>query len=101
MFYASGVEVAPGGVELSPWRSQEVRGSPELQKGGLRALEEAWMTTFIQVEALLESFFLAIRQETGLLDSLGRLDPADRSVQISVFALGTFSRSEWSPTRRG
>ena len=37
MFYASGVEVAPGGVELSPWRSQEVRGSPELQNGGLRA----------------------------------------------------------------
>ena len=34
--------VAPGGVELQPWRSQEVRGSPELQNGGLRALEEAW-----------------------------------------------------------
>ena len=34
--------VAPGGVELRPWRSQEVRGSPELQNSGLRALEEAW-----------------------------------------------------------
>ena len=34
--------VAPGGVELRPWRSQEVRGSPELQNGGLKALEEAW-----------------------------------------------------------
>ena len=30
------------GVELRPRRSQEVRGSPELQNGGLRALEEAW-----------------------------------------------------------
>ena len=40
------VQVAPGGVELRPRRSQEVRGSPELQNGGLRALEEAWMTIF-------------------------------------------------------
>ena len=31
--------VAPGGVDLRPWRSQEVRGSPELQNGGLRPLE--------------------------------------------------------------
>ena len=36
------VQVAPGGVELRPRRSLEVRGSPELQNGGLRALEEAW-----------------------------------------------------------
>ena len=34
--------MAPGGVQLRPRRSQEVRGSPELQNGGLRALEEAW-----------------------------------------------------------
>ena len=39
-------QVAPGGIELRPRRSKEVRGSPELQNGGLRALEEAWMTTF-------------------------------------------------------
>ena len=32
----------PEGVELRPWRSLEVRGSPELQNGGLRVLEEAW-----------------------------------------------------------
>jgi hypothetical protein len=38
------LQVAPGGVELRPRRSQEVRGSPELQNGGLRSLEEAWMT---------------------------------------------------------
>ena len=34
--------VGPGGVDLRPWRSQEVRGSQELQNGGLRALEDAW-----------------------------------------------------------
>ena len=39
------LQVAPGGVELRPRRSQEFRGSPELQNGGLRALEEAWITT--------------------------------------------------------
>ena len=43
---------APGGVEHCPRRSQAVGGGQELQNGGLRALEEAWMTTFIQVEAL-------------------------------------------------
>ena len=40
------LQVAPGGVQLRPRRSQEVRGSLELHNGGLRALEEAWMTTF-------------------------------------------------------
>ena len=35
-----GVQVARGGVELHPRRSQEVRGSLELQNGGLRALKE-------------------------------------------------------------
>ena len=40
------LQVAPGDVELRPSRSQEVRGSPQLQNGGLRALEEAWVTTF-------------------------------------------------------
>ena len=36
------VQEGPGGVELRPWRSQEVQRSPELQNGGLRAVEEAW-----------------------------------------------------------
>ena len=40
------LQVTPGGVELRPRKSQEIRGSPELQNGGLRAREEAWMTTF-------------------------------------------------------
>jgi len=39
------VQVVPGGVELHPRRSQEGRESPELKNGGLRALEEAWITT--------------------------------------------------------
>ena len=34
--------MAPGCVLGGPRRSLEVRGSPELQNGGLRALEEAW-----------------------------------------------------------
>ena len=33
------LQVVPGGVELRPGRSQEVRKSPELQNGGLRALD--------------------------------------------------------------
>ena len=37
--------MTPGGVKLRLRRSQEVRGSLELHNGGLRALEEAWMTT--------------------------------------------------------
>ena len=40
------VQVAPGGHELRPRRSLEVRGSPRLQNGGLRALERPWVTTF-------------------------------------------------------
>ena len=46
--YLHGISELPeaqGGVKQGPRRSQEVRGSPELQKGGLRALEEAWIKT--------------------------------------------------------
>ena len=46
MIWSLPLQVAPVGVKLRPRRSQEVRGSLELQNGGLRALEEAWMTTF-------------------------------------------------------
>jgi hypothetical protein len=50
-FYDFGylVVLCPGGSELRPWRSQEVRGSPELQNGGLRALEEAWDGFLLEV----------------------------------------------------
>ena len=40
------LQVALGGVELRLRRSQEVRGSPDFQNGGLSACEEASMTTF-------------------------------------------------------
>ena len=46
--------LAPGGVDLRSWRSLEVKGSPELQNGGLRALEEAWD------DFLLEAFFCQV-----------------------------------------
>ena len=36
------LQVPPGDVGLRPRRSQEFRGSPDFQNGGLRALEEAW-----------------------------------------------------------
>ena len=38
------VQVAQGGGKLGPRRTQDLKGSPELQNGGLRALEDAWMT---------------------------------------------------------
>ena len=40
---------------MLPWRSQEVKGSLELQNGGLRTLEEA-LDDF-----LLEAFFCQVR----------------------------------------
>ena len=58
------VQMAPEGVELRPWRSLEVRGSPELQNGGLRGLEEAWD------DFLLEEFSC---QVCSFLVLLGRL----------------------------
>ena len=40
------VQVAREGNELRPRKSLEVRGSLELQNGGLTALEDAWMIIF-------------------------------------------------------
>ena len=48
------LQVAPGGVELPPGRSLELRESQELQMGSLRALEEAWD------DFLLEAFFCQV-----------------------------------------
>ena len=59
------LQVAPGGVELHPQRSQEVRGSPELQNGGLRALEEAWD------DFLIEAFSCQVWLFSVLLGRLG------------------------------
>ena len=67
--------MAPGGVELRPRRSLEVGGSPELQNGGLRALEEAWMTTF-RLQALSEGDRETKGEgEVGLLPPRGRQHP--------------------------
>ena len=57
--------VAPGGVDLRSWNSQEVKGSPELQNGGLKALEEAWD------DFLLEAFFCQVFVFCVLGASLG------------------------------
>ena len=49
------VQAVPGGVELRPRRSLEVRGSLKLQNGGLRALEEAEMMIFRLRRSLVKS----------------------------------------------
>ena len=59
--------LVPEGVELRPWRSLEVRGSPELQNGGLRALEEAWD------DFLLEAFSCQVRSFSVVLGRLIQL----------------------------
>jgi hypothetical protein len=70
VFLGGGVEIeqAPGRFKLHPRRSQEVRGRPKLQNGGLRAPEDAWMTTFrmrhFPVKSVVVSF-AAVEQEAG------------------------------------
>ena len=61
------------GVELRPWRSSDVRGSPELQNGGLRALEEAWD------DFLLEAFSCQVWSFSVLL---GRFQVAPGDVEL-------------------
>ena len=67
------LHVAPGAVKLRPRRSQEVRGSPELQNGGLRALEEAWD------DFLLEAFSCQVCLFSVLL---GRLTLVPEGVEL-------------------
>ena len=76
--------MAPGDVELRPRRSQEVRASPELQNGGLRALEEAWD------DFLLEAFSCQVWLFSVLL---GRL-------QVSSGGVGLRPRRSQELTRR-
>ena len=52
---------APGGIELHQRRSQQVRGSPELQNGGLRALEEAWHDFLLQAPSCQVWSFSVLR----------------------------------------
>ena len=55
--------MVPGGVEQRPRRSQEVKGSLELQNGVLRALEEAWMMTFCLTHSVKSCRLLCFRGE--------------------------------------
>ena len=71
------LQVDPGAVKLRPRRSQEVRGCLELQNGGPRALNEAWMMTFwlrhfsVKFGRFLSLWALACRagREGGLAQS--------------------------------
>ena len=67
------LKLVPEGVELRPWRSLEVRGSPDLQNGGLRALEEAWD------DFLLEALFCQVWSFSVLL---GRLQVVPGGVEL-------------------
>jgi len=67
------LQVVPGGVELRPRRSLEVKGSPELQNGGLRALEEAWD------DFLLEAFSCQVWSFSVLL---GRFQMVPGGVEL-------------------
>ena len=58
------VPVVPGGVEVRPRRSLEVRGSPELQNGALRALEKLFD------DFLLEAFSCQVWSFSVLLGRL-------------------------------
>ena len=58
------LKVSPGGVEVRPRRSLEVRGSPELQNGALRALEELFD------DFLLEAFSCQVWSFSVLLGRL-------------------------------
>ena len=73
MIWSFRVLVVPGGVELRPRRSQEVKGSPELQNGGLRALEEAWD------DFLLEAFSCQVCSFSVVL---GRLKLVPEGVEL-------------------
>ena len=61
----------PGGVEQRPRMSQEVKGSLELQNGGLRALEEAWMINFPgHLTSVRKGFRSLSRRRFGLFPDL-------------------------------
>ena len=72
--------------DVSSW-VQGGRSSGEANNSKKVASELEW----------IPRLFPAIRQETGLLDSLGRLDPADRSVEISRLLWVRFLAQNASP----
>ena len=57
--------MAPGGVELCPRRSLEFKGSPELQNGGLRVLEEAWDDFLLEAFSVKSRRFLRPEASSG------------------------------------
>ena len=62
-FFCQDWSVASGGMELSPRRSEEFRGRPELQNGGLRAL-------LLDGRVLDTSGFLCSRGVSGWLQEV-------------------------------
>ena len=107
MIWSFRVLLAPGCVLWGPrrseefrgslWRSLEVRGSPELQNGGLRALEEAWD------DFLLEAFWsfsvLLGRVHPGRFP--GHLALLDRVLVVLASPPGPLTdKSAASPDRR-
>ena len=74
--------VAPGGVDLRSWNSQEVRGSPELQNGGLKALEESWD------DFLLEAFFCQVWSFSVFLGRLWVLEAGGCRLEAGGWRLG-------------
>ena len=67
------LKLVPEGVELRPWRCLEVMGSPEVQNGGLTALEEVWD------DFLLEAFSCQVCSFSVLL---GRLKLVPEGVEL-------------------
>ena len=67
--------VVPGGVKLRPLRSHEVRGSPELQNGGLRALEEAWDDFLLEHFPVKFGRFLCSWRVSGWLQEVSSCVP--------------------------
>ena len=65
--------MAPGGVQLGPRRFQELRRSPELQNGGLRALEEAWDDFLVEAFSCQVCLFFVV---------LGRLKLVPEGVDL-------------------
>ena len=68
------VQVAPGDYERRPRRSLQVRGSPRLQNGSLRALEEA------RNDFLLQSFSCQIWSFSVLLRRV-QVAPGDHELR--------------------
>ena len=67
--------LCPGGFELRPWRSQEVKESLELQNGGLRALEEALDDFLLEVFSVKFVRFLCSWGVSGWLREVSSCVP--------------------------